>query len=134
MNTETTTTVNNIFENKDQYIAFRTKWKSLFAEGFHKAVKKPIQTYNYNKRDMEIVGYRSESPLTVYHHAIFAVATGRDLNKFFSNHRKAKYMSPILYWKLLFNEPKAFDIFEGLFTEDQKKAITARITEYRRSL
>lgn len=71
-------TVNNIFETKEQYVAFRKHWKQLHTEGFHKRKPVPQHFYNAATNEVEIKGYHRWSPLTAFYHMVFNVATGRD--------------------------------------------------------
>ena len=66
--------MNNIFKTKEQYTAFRAKWRQLYAEGFHKR-EDVAQECTYSGK---VVGYHRVSPLHIGYHFIFNLALGRD--------------------------------------------------------
>lgn len=140
MNTETTTKHNSVFENKEQYLAFRAKWRQLYADGFHKPVRHDYRhgPYGYNSNREWTdggPGFHMESPLTFQHHLIFNLALGRDPSKAFLKMRdrwEFWYKVCAVYSKM--SGDKVFEPFGDTLTDDQKAEIRKRADAYGRAL
>ena len=83
------TTMNNVFENKEDFLKLRDFWKKFHADGKHKAV--PVE-YNTGFYDLAtksyIKAYHMVSPLTRDAQLVYLAAMGRSLDKAIGN---AKY-------------------------------------------
>lgn len=124
----------SIFENKEQYLAFRAKWKELHAAGYHKAVPVAQTTMEYigGKWEYPVVGYHKVSPLSAWYHLIFNIAIGRNPpTKAFVNtpgNRNGNYDLWADLW------PRDFVIFGDALTPEQQKSLSVQAEQYRQSL
>ena len=120
----------NVFDTKEQAVAFKSKWKAMYKEGFHKPKKHPIHQYKVDgvtrKWEDVIVGYYQASDLDAAFHLMYAVALGRDLQRGFGKARRWKMGNR---WHYPIHSGSAikptFEVFGDLLTEEQKKKITA---------
>jgi hypothetical protein len=113
-----------IFETKEQYIAFRTKWKEIHNE----LRKQKVVAYtasHYNGRGYENFDVK-ESALNIYYHMIYLTATGT----------VDKAMSNAIYhtWNKIFwgsgstsGFKAAFDRFGDALTPEQRHTIAEQI-------
>lgn len=131
----------NIFDNKEQYIAFNTKWKQLYKENFHKPKSYPIYEFDYKKyrRTDNILGYYKHSDLDATFHLVYAIAMSKDLNKGFGR-ATYKLRSKIPDYSCVFGKypctatKKVFQIFEEYFTDNQKILINVKMKGFLLSL
>lgn len=82
--------VSNIFDTKEDYINFRTKWKQLYADGEHKPVRYDYTGIHWigmrnGKRYDKVPGYYMESSLKCIEHLFYCAAIGKDLDEIVSN-------------------------------------------------
>ena len=145
MNTTTENTIkhNSIFETKEQYHAFRAKWRQLYADGFHKKVKHEYRHGGHYERNPETKGYKyiegapafyMASPLTVWHHLIFNLAIGRNPpTAAFGERQGSKYTKPPLYWNLSYSNWD-YSVFGDTLTEAQIETLKKLADVYLRSL
>lgn len=119
--------MNSIFETKEQYLAFRAKWKSLYTEGYHKPIR--VETNP---------GFVMVSRLDAWYHLAYNIAVGRDPYRAFARYRKADhYAKPILYQKLnygRYNVKHDFSLFGDTLTAEQKVEISKRMEAFIDSL
>jgi hypothetical protein len=124
--TETRNT-NSIFSTKEQYLAFRAKWKQLHTDGFHKPQR--VEYYG---------GFRMVSPLTVWHHLVFNLAIGRTPpTKAFRVPTEASgYSKPVLWHALnyTFGAKHDFAPFGDALDDEQKAKLTQMVKDFRATL
>lgn len=129
----------NVFETKEQAVAFKKKWKQLYKDGFHTPKKHPIISFPYNKETRQyeetIMGYYKASDLDASFHLMYAVALGRDLKRGFGKSNKYK-IGTKLYHHVTSNRAvdKPFEIFGDLLTEEQKMKINEGMVAFAKSL
>lgn len=127
----TTKTYANVFENKEDYLKLRDFWKAFHAEGKHKAVKveyrtsKPFQS-GYANGDM---AFHMESSLTLTHHLIYLAATGKSLDKAFSEWTTRETKNRLYDWKY-WNPNPSFKLFGDAIDAKYHGPIMRRIQEY----
>lgn len=133
--TEATRNTNSVFETKEQYLAFRAKWKQLHAEGFHKRIRHEYEGgYDWRTKANHPGGYRMESPLTVWHHLIFNLAIGRNPPvKAFGDRSERKeknsWNKPPLYYQIRYGF-HSFDAFGDSLTVEQKAVLTKAVDDF----
>jgi hypothetical protein len=144
--TEITRNTNSIFDTKEQYLAFRAKWKQLHADGFHKRQPVPIINYTTQRGENnakgnptwiskeEVIGYHKVSPLTAWHHLIFNLAIGRNPPvKAFGDRseRKEKHSwnKPPLYYQIRYGS-KSFDVFGDSLTAEQRAELIKAVDDF----
>lgn len=122
-------TMNNVFENKEDFLKLRDFWKQYHAEGRHKAVPVEYQTGWYDPTTKSYIkAYHMVSPLTLKAHLIYLAAMGRSLDKAIGN-ASPDTLSDIRTW-LRYSRKSGFTIFEGSIDEKYHEAISARIDAY----
>lgn len=127
----------SVFDNKEQYLAFRAKWKSLYAEGFHTRQRKEYaggSRWISATQTIETAppGFRMVSPLTVWHHLVFNIAIGRNppVNAFGDRTTRAvAWGKQYLYYNIRYSGGN-FDVFGDTLTDAQKAIINAKVDEY----
>lgn len=135
----------NIFETKEQYLNFRNHWRKLYADGYHKRVRRTYNTCHYNevtKTYDDAEAYYNISPLGPWHHLMFALATGRDPMRAFGNYRKGHPSGcpkADLYWKLYDSYGRQgvrsdFTAFGDTLTAEQQAELTKRWHAFRDGL
>lgn len=142
MNAVTTTlNTNSIFDTKEEYVAFRTKWKQLHADGFHKPRKVEYECGNLIKNpetgrwDYDSIAHFMVSHLTVWHHLVFNLAIGRDPEKAFRS-RKAEpnaWTRSQLWHALGYTHGTVHDFtpFGDTLTDEQKAKLTELVKAFR---
>jgi hypothetical protein len=120
--------INNIFETKEQFLAFRNNWKKLYSDGFHKPVPIPQIVYNYTTKELDTVGYHMQSPMHVGYHLIHALALGKDVKKVLSKKTNITELLSKL-WIVGSNQysAKFFEPFGDTLTEQQRIKLQAMI-------
>lgn len=120
--TKDTHYMNTIFETKDQYIAFRTKWKEIHNElRYKKETRYKSSHYRNGKwEDFEV----QQSALSLPFHLIFLAATGK-LEKgvskiYIASRNEAKWAS----------YTAAFGYFGDTLNAEQRHLIVQNIHEY----
>lgn len=138
MNTATETKT-NIFDTKEQYLAFRNHWRKLYADGFHKRVKheyKNGSAINYETwtpiPPLHETGFYMESPLSAFHHLVFNIVTGRDPFRAFKEKPEKKYTFTQTGAKLYYS--KDFSAFGETLNTEQQDKILKTIQELARHL
>lgn len=114
----------NIFETKEQYVAFRNFWKQFHLDGGHKAKKVEYTSY-YSK---DIVGWKMESDLKGGHHLIYLAALARKMDKGFGNASKETLqglLHTFTYGPLYYT-----NMFAGVLTDAQRDVVVERIKAY----
>jgi hypothetical protein len=107
---------NNIFDTKEEYLAFRNHWKKLHADGFHKTLNP----------------YTQDSQLDAWHHLVFNLAIGRTPpRKAFRIPDEPSQFKPELYYIIERKyHSKLFGNFPGVLTQEHKDRIKVRIREF----
>lgn len=114
--------MNTIFETKDQYIAFRSKWKEI-----HNELRKE-KVVAYTARHYRGRGFENfdvyESALNIFYHLIYLAATGKldkaMSNAFYTTWNKARWGA----------YTTAFARFGDVLTPEQRHQIVQIIHEY----
>lgn len=152
MNAVTETTKHNsIFDTKEQYLAFRAKWKQLHAEGYHTRYRYEYNhrgSYQYNGVNaygnprLEYVdgapGFRMVSKLSVWHHLVFNLAIGRNspTKAFRLPETPSGYLKPTVWHALNFTlgATHDFDIFGDTLTPEQKAKLLQMVKDFQSKL
>ena len=122
--------MNNVFENKEDFLKLRDFWKQFHADGKHKGV--PVE-YNTGNYDVETrswkKAYHMVSPLTRDSHLIYLAAMGRSLGKAVGN------ASPETITEIKSNlgyrgDAYWFSLFDDAIDKKYRAAILQRLTEY----
>lgn len=141
-----TTTHPSIFDNKEQYLAFRAKWKALHAEEFHKPIKEVYECGTLRKSletgrfEYDSTGYFMVSRLTAWHHLVFNLAIGRNPpSKAFGLRTSddSKWSSrPRLWHALNYTHGASHNFlpFGDTISESQQKIILQKIEVYKDSI
>lgn len=124
----------NIFDTKEQYLAFRKRWKDLHAEGFHKPQPEPQKIFDERTGKLDTVGYHRVSPMHAGYHFIFNLALGRDLEKAFPSYRdKEAIRSRLFIIVSRYNSGIFFDVFGDTLSSEQRVLLQNKTWEIIRS-
>lgn len=118
-------TITNVFETRNQLLAFRARWKQLYADGFHKPVAIEQSTGWGNTR--KVVGYHQVSPLDGLFHLVRKTAIGKDPEKGFANAEGLSSRYPCWSPKVM---QRIRDQFPDLFTDAQWEEVCKRTKEF----
>lgn len=140
----TTTNTNSIFDTKEEYVAFRAKWKQLHADGFHKPRKVeyecgPLVRSSTGHYEWSGTAFNMVSRLTVWHHLVFNLAIGRTVpGKAFPkvSEATASYSKPYLWHALGYTHGAKHDFepFGDTLTDVQKTKLTRQVEDFRNTL
>lgn len=120
------TIMNNVFENKEDFLKLRDFWKQYHAEGRHKAVPVEYQTGWYDTATKSYIkAYHMVSPLQVKSHLIYLAAMGRSLEKAVGNAHKETLLD--ISYSLGHSD---FAFFEGAIDQKYYEPILERIREF----
>lgn len=124
------TIMNNVFENKEDFLKLRDFWKQFHAEGKHKAV--PVE-YSTGFYDVETRSYKKAyhmvSPLTRDSQLVYLAAMGKSLDKALGN------ATPETLQEIKSNlgyrgDAYWFSLFDDAIDKKYRAAILQRLTEY----
>lgn len=136
------TTQHEIFDTKEQYIAFRNAWKALYANNYHKRVPVQKQAITRDRDANKWVSYtytKYESPLTVIDHLLYAVGRGPAfVEKGFGNATRFFHLTQ--FYRMLWTfaaanaigdlKARLSELFGDTLTEEQRHAIAVRTIDY----
>ena len=124
--TQEKVTMNNVFENKEDFLKLRDFWKTYHAEGRHKSVPVEYNTGNYDPTTKSYQkAYHMVSPLQVKSHLIYLAAMGRSLEKAIGNAHKETLLD--ISYRLGHSD---FAFFEGSIDQKYYEPILERIREF----
>lgn len=125
----------NILENKEDYLKLRDFWKTLHAEGKHKATRREYTTGIYDTATKSwLKGYHMESDLEFRQHLIYLAAVGRDLSKATTNMHLETIENMLSSLRYCSVNPQGntwfFGYFEGIIDPKYRPAIINRILKH----
>lgn len=112
--------MNNIFENKEDYLKLVNFWKQFHADKKYKSVK--VMSYDNTN-------FRMVSPLELHHHVIYLAATGKSLDKAFKK-ATIETLSKIRWLNGKYFLDKQFKLFGDAIDEKYHTKIQEKIEAF----